>query len=221
MTETLDSTMTREPAGEPAEAGRRELNKARTRAALVDAALSLALERPIETLTAEQVADAAGVSRRTFFNYFPSVEALLATGAVDTEGALRAALDARPIGESLLASFKAVMEEIFTLDLLAQSAIVWRVVGASPAAHRFALAASATAHMHLAEEWASERFAARGCSADPLQAPLVMATTMAALEVARNDWLRRHPGPIDAAAREDFIATVNHAADLIAPLIDF
>lgn len=30
-----------------------------------------------DTLTAESIADAAGVSRRTFFNYFPSIEAAL------------------------------------------------------------------------------------------------------------------------------------------------
>ena len=47
----------------------------RTREAIVSAALDLASEDPDRRLTADHIADRAGVSRRTFFNYFPSVEA--------------------------------------------------------------------------------------------------------------------------------------------------
>jgi AcrR family transcriptional regulator len=47
----------------------------RTREDIVSAALDLAAEQPDTRLTAEHIAERAGVSRRTFFNYFPSVEA--------------------------------------------------------------------------------------------------------------------------------------------------
>lgn len=47
----------------------------RTREAIISAALDLAAEAPDRRLTAEHIAERAGVSRRTFFNYFPSVEA--------------------------------------------------------------------------------------------------------------------------------------------------
>ncbi|MBP2375888.1 AcrR family transcriptional regulator [Paeniglutamicibacter psychrophenolicus] len=56
---------------------RRELNKAATRAAIVQAAFGQLESAGYAALTAESVADAAGVSRRTFFNYFPSIEAAL------------------------------------------------------------------------------------------------------------------------------------------------
>jgi AcrR family transcriptional regulator len=46
-----------------------------TRERITDSALELAAEDPQARLTAERIADRAGVSRRTFFNYFPSVEA--------------------------------------------------------------------------------------------------------------------------------------------------
>jgi AcrR family transcriptional regulator len=46
-----------------------------TRERITDSALELAGEDPQSRLTAERIADRAGVSRRTFFNYFPSVEA--------------------------------------------------------------------------------------------------------------------------------------------------
>lgn len=57
--------------------GRRELNKARTREALIQALLRLAQHHPLPQITVDQIADEAGVSRRTFFNYFGSIPALL------------------------------------------------------------------------------------------------------------------------------------------------
>ena len=57
--------------------GRRELNKARTREAIITALHDLALERSVEQVTVDQLAEAAGISRRTFFNYFPSIQAVI------------------------------------------------------------------------------------------------------------------------------------------------
>lgn len=50
--------------------GLRERKKADTRRALSDAALSLAFERGLENVTREDIAGLAGVSLRTFNNYF-------------------------------------------------------------------------------------------------------------------------------------------------------
>ncbi|MGW3402893.1 TetR family transcriptional regulator [Streptomyces zhihengii] len=50
--------------------GLRERKKRATRAALVEAALRIAAEHGAENVTVETVSEAAGVSPRTFFNYF-------------------------------------------------------------------------------------------------------------------------------------------------------
>lgn len=88
---------------------RRELNKAATRQSIVLATVGLARERGLGEFTVEDVADAAGVSRRTFFNYFSSAEEAM---AAPTFGFLDSALEgfrARPQGEPLLDSAIAVL----------------------------------------------------------------------------------------------------------------
>lgn len=63
------------PLNQPTQDGRRSRRTRETRERIVESALDLAAEDPTTRLTAERIADRAGVSRRTFFNYFPSVEA--------------------------------------------------------------------------------------------------------------------------------------------------
>ena len=59
--------------------GLREQKRIATKRALQHALLQLALERGFDNVTVEEVAQAAQVSPRTFFNYFASKEEALAT----------------------------------------------------------------------------------------------------------------------------------------------
>ena len=78
------------PAGEP-RASLRERKKLATRRSLRRVAFDLVAERGFAHVTVEDIAEAADVSPRTFFNYFPSKEAALFGTDPDRVAALRGA----------------------------------------------------------------------------------------------------------------------------------
>lgn len=60
--------------------GLRERRRTETRRVIADAALDLVLERGLSSVTVEDIAECAGVSARTFFNYFPSKNSAVLPG---------------------------------------------------------------------------------------------------------------------------------------------
>ncbi|OBH47152.1 TetR/AcrR family transcriptional regulator [Mycobacterium mantenii] len=81
--------------------GLRERKKADTRRALSDAALQLAFERGLENVTREDVANLAGVSLRTFTNYFGGKYEALAYRQAERVRRSAALLRERPADEPL------------------------------------------------------------------------------------------------------------------------
>jgi AcrR family transcriptional regulator len=102
---TLASTA---PPREP-RAPLRERKKLATRRLLRQAALELVAERGFARVTVEDIAEAADVSPRTFFNYFPSKEAAI-SGSAATQGAqLRERIVHDSPGEPVLDVLREVM----------------------------------------------------------------------------------------------------------------
>lgn len=93
--------------------GLRERKKAATRDALSEAALRLALEHGPENVRVDDIADAAGVSPRTYNNYFASREqAIVSAVTAERTQRVAAALRARPDTEPLAnAVIEAVVEQ--------------------------------------------------------------------------------------------------------------
>jgi AcrR family transcriptional regulator len=81
--------------------GLRERKKQATREALRLAALRLAVLKGWDQVRVEDIAAEAGVSARTFNNYFASKEAALLATAHDRAARMQAALAARPADEPL------------------------------------------------------------------------------------------------------------------------
>jgi AcrR family transcriptional regulator len=77
--------------------GLRERKKQATREALREAALRLAVEHGPDQVRVEDIAEAAGVSPRTYNNYFASREqAIVSAVTADREARIAAAVAARP-----------------------------------------------------------------------------------------------------------------------------
>ena len=87
----------------------RATKKRETRRALSSAALQLASERGLNGFTVEEVAAAAGVSPRTFFNYFRSKEAAIIGLDEDELDAVCAELEARPADEGPVEALAATL----------------------------------------------------------------------------------------------------------------
>lgn len=88
----------------------RERKKRSTRRALRLAALSLVAERGLDGVTTDEIAAAADVSPRTFFNYFAGKEDALVGNDPEVAGQLAAALTERPADEAPLDALRAVLE---------------------------------------------------------------------------------------------------------------
>lgn len=101
---------------------RREQNKAATRESIIAAGLSLATARGLGGFTVEELADAAGVSRRTFFNYFSSVEEAIAAPTFGFLDTALGKLTSRPADETLLDSALHVLTGLADNDLIAPMA---------------------------------------------------------------------------------------------------
>jgi AcrR family transcriptional regulator len=90
---------------------RRDRKKAETRTALRAAALRLVAERGFSNVTIGDIAEAADVSERTFFNYFSSKEAAVVGEDTEASDRLRAVLASRPSDETIIDTTKAVIAD--------------------------------------------------------------------------------------------------------------
>lgn len=90
--------------------GLRERRRRETSADIRGAAVRLAHERGFDKVTIEEICSQAGISTRTFFNYFPNKEAAIAYGPSDIPAELAA--DFVAAGP---ASYQVVLAELITL----------------------------------------------------------------------------------------------------------
>jgi AcrR family transcriptional regulator len=84
----------------------RERKKQQTRRHIADVAARLFVERGFDEVTVDEVAQAAEVSRKTVFNYFPTKEDLVFSGAEDREAEMVQLIRERPPGVSLIEVFR-------------------------------------------------------------------------------------------------------------------
>jgi len=94
------------------ERGRRERKKSVTHRQLRAAALRLGAEHGLQKVTVEDIAEAADVSTRTFYDHFSSKEDAIVGFDVERVDQLRRALRERPLDEAPLDALREVMREL-------------------------------------------------------------------------------------------------------------
>lgn len=113
----------------------RERTRRAVQSELLDAGQRLFAERGYEAVTVDEIASAVGMSKRSFFRYFGSKEALM-LGKYDRQGeAFAAALAARPTNEpswiALRRMFDGVVAYISDPELARRAAELDRVINSS------------------------------------------------------------------------------------------
>jgi AcrR family transcriptional regulator len=191
----------------------RERKKIATREAISAAALRLALEHGPDNVRVDDIAEAAGVSPRTYNNYFSSREQAI-VAAIAAERALRiaAALRDRPADEPLAEAVIAAVVEQYVAE-------------AEPGSEAFALLTSAPALRaeFLGTVTAIEQPLAAAIvertGVDELRATVLAAAVSAAARVAAGRWLRPTSGGLVVAPATSLADALREALAHIAPAL--
>ncbi|GAA3384161.1 TetR/AcrR family transcriptional regulator [Cryptosporangium minutisporangium] len=186
--------------------GLRERKKQATREAIGNAALRLALEHGPENVRVDDIVAAAGISARTFNNYFSSREEAIWAPRVDHVVRLAAALRARPADEPVDVALRAlVLDQAIVIE---QTKDLIRQIGASPAMRTEYLRSLNQVEVSLAEIIAERTGADLSHDFTPR---LIAGTYAVALRVASEYWLRAEGDP-------PFTPFVERALDRVAPV---
>jgi AcrR family transcriptional regulator len=184
--------------------GLRERKKAETRQALMTAAVRLAEQLGPDRVTVEAIAEAAGVSARTFFNYFPSKEdAIIGINPEETSELLDD-LASRPADEAPLEALHAMaLAAVARLEAKADDmATRHRLTQAHPSLAMRRAARFSEVERAVAGEIARRTGLDVDCDPYPM---LAAATALIAIRVAMAAWQERdRRGPLADLLDESF-----------------
>lgn len=173
------------------EPGLRERKKAATRQALHEAAVKLTIAYGLEHVTVEAVADEAGVSRRTFSNYFANKEDALLYGDRQRMRLLVDIVRSRPAGEPAWTALTRAAAEFYRRygDLDPEAVTRYRLVKRHPTL----VAQQVRTFTELERDLAAE-ITARSGDDHGVRARLTAAVFLTTLRVTLNVWLDQPPG---------------------------
>jgi AcrR family transcriptional regulator len=163
----------------------RERRKRRTAQAIVDAALRLFEEHGFDHTTVDQIAQAADISRRTFFRYFGDKEELFFVEDERLLDVITATLDGAPPDEPVLELARRATRALAAASVAEpeRRLVRERLIAETPA-----LLARRMAKNLRWEQAIAERLVARGV-AEP-DALLLPKLAMACFQAAYERWLR-------------------------------
>ncbi|MFB7917615.1 TetR family transcriptional regulator [Streptomyces sp. NPDC056061] len=167
--------------------GLRERKKEATRQAVHEATLRLTVEHGFDHVTVEAVADAAGISRRTFSNYFAGKEDALLHGEEQHIRALVQTVRDRPAEESAWTALRAAMEQ-FT-ERISPPEREWALRTRLAMRHPSLLARQLANHAALERDLADAVAPRRGPSGKPVRPTVLAAAFLSSLRIAMRMWI--------------------------------
>jgi len=186
----------------------RARKKLATREALSAAALRLALEHGPQNVRVDDIAEAAGVSPRTYNNYFSSREqAIVVALAAERHHGVAAALRERPADEPLEHAVVGALVEQYSDDGEPDRDAL-ALITSAPALQAEFLDTIAAIERPLAEAIAART----GADGQAELGPEVLAAVSGAARIAAERWLRPEPDT-------QFSVALNDALTWIAPAL--
>lgn len=182
--------------------GLRERKRRQTRERIAQAALKLFLEQGFEATTIDQIAEAADVSKRGFFDYFPAKEDVVAAWQDEFAESLLAAVAGRPAKEPMAKVVEEALISTIVAAINPQTLAIGKLIHGTPALR-------ARDHLKYAklEQKLVEALTARHKGkGNELRIRLLAMSTIGALRIAGQTWdpqklMTRSPAHIRKLAR--------------------
>ncbi|MEV6076206.1 TetR family transcriptional regulator [Streptomyces sp. NPDC052069] len=167
--------------------GLRERKKEATRQAVHEATLRLTVEHGFDHVTVEAVADAAGISRRTFSNYFTNKEDALLYGEEQQIRGLVQAVRERPADEPAWTALRAAMAR-FT-ERVAPPEREWAVRTRLAMRHPSLLARQLANHAAMERDLADAVAARPGPPGGAVRPVVLAAAFLSSMRIAMRMWI--------------------------------
>jgi AcrR family transcriptional regulator len=172
------------PKDSKAPEGLRERKRRQTRERISKAAMTLFLERGFDATTVDDIATLADVSKRGFFDYFPTKEDVVAAWQDEFGERLAANVAARPAKEPLAK----VVEEALTATIInavsPQSLAIGQLIHTTPALR----ARDHLKYAKLEQKLADALIARSKAKPDQLRVRLLAMAAIGAMRVAGQVW---------------------------------
>ncbi|MEE2569335.1 TetR/AcrR family transcriptional regulator [Pseudarthrobacter sp. J64] len=194
---------------------RRELNKAATRQAIAGAAMELLRSKGYGNFTVEDIAGTAGISRRTFFNYFNGIEAAVASVSEGFLDNVLVRFRLRPTDEPILESARAALSELADPMTVAPIAEMYSLAQTSPGLLRSELEAWDTCTIQITEAL-QERISASGAEVSDLYIRALASSVMGCGKAAVDSWFAQCGADLSPASLATLRSLLIESVTLLA-----
>jgi AcrR family transcriptional regulator len=171
--------------GSSGPSGLRGRKRAETHARIQTEAMRLFLERGFEATTLDEIAEAAGVSRRSLFHYFASKEEMVFSTKADFPDLIVEAIGRRPAEEPLLDMVENALVDLATRFQATQVRELAKLIHDTPA-----LSAGDQAKYEKVERVLAKALASRkGLPETDIDCRVTAATAIGILKLSTEAWL--------------------------------